>query len=417
MTEQATMTPLSSRLEESKARILQRDFRGAWEMLSALKGDMEGATLMEQEETFYQMGVCMSGLERHGDAINFLSRAARLAEVAGDASAQARASEDLGGAVHARGDARQAELFYARAHELFSELKDEAGVARGLRNLGGVRVDLGHTTAALADFNAAREKFSALGDTEGVASCVTNLSLLTYRHKGRAAAIEDYKSHLEKGDANHHQVHNNLGFLQLLEMQLGPAREQLTAGIQDCQTRQISDDNLGLLYLNLGVVDALESKWDAAQENLDKAAAIFVHFPVGRAVLVTLLPPQAEGDGMARFSVAEDGHKLAVTFLNSAMVALGRGQEDEALKLAGKALELDKEQGYPHMVLGWILKVKGDAQGAAAAFKRGLLREPQNADIKKSLDVTNPYLTQKIGRNDPCPCGSGKKFKKCHGAG
>ncbi|WP_449026312.1 SEC-C metal-binding domain-containing protein, partial [Porphyromonas endodontalis] len=21
----------------------------------------------------------------------------------------------------------------------------------------------------------------------------------------------------------------------------------------------------------------------------------------------------------------------------------------------------------------------------------------------------------KIGRNDPCPCGSGKKFKNCHG--
>ena len=24
--------------------------------------------------------------------------------------------------------------------------------------------------------------------------------------------------------------------------------------------------------------------------------------------------------------------------------------------------------------------------------------------------------TPKVGRNDPCPCGSGKKFKKCHGA-
>ena len=23
----------------------------------------------------------------------------------------------------------------------------------------------------------------------------------------------------------------------------------------------------------------------------------------------------------------------------------------------------------------------------------------------------------KIGRNEPCPCGSGKKYKKCHGAG
>ncbi len=29
-----------------------------------------------------------------------------------------------------------------------------------------------------------------------------------------------------------------------------------------------------------------------------------------------------------------------------------------------------------------------------------------------------PYVraSPKVGRNDPCPCGSGKKFKKCHGA-
>ena len=24
--------------------------------------------------------------------------------------------------------------------------------------------------------------------------------------------------------------------------------------------------------------------------------------------------------------------------------------------------------------------------------------------------------SEQIGRNDPCWCGSGKKFKKCHGA-
>lgn len=24
-------------------------------------------------------------------------------------------------------------------------------------------------------------------------------------------------------------------------------------------------------------------------------------------------------------------------------------------------------------------------------------------------------VEKKPGRNDPCPCGSGKKFKKCHG--
>ncbi|HIJ21192.1 MAG TPA: hypothetical protein HPP58_09105, partial [Deltaproteobacteria bacterium] len=24
------------------------------------------------------------------------------------------------------------------------------------------------------------------------------------------------------------------------------------------------------------------------------------------------------------------------------------------------------------------------------------------------------YLMKKIGRNEPCPCGSGRKFKQCH---
>jgi len=32
-----------------------------------------------------------------------------------------------------------------------------------------------------------------------------------------------------------------------------------------------------------------------------------------------------------------------------------------------------------------------------------------------AVAAANPYAG--VGRNDPCPCGSGKKFKKCHGAG
>jgi preprotein translocase subunit SecA len=26
-------------------------------------------------------------------------------------------------------------------------------------------------------------------------------------------------------------------------------------------------------------------------------------------------------------------------------------------------------------------------------------------------------VEKKVGRNDPCPCGSGKKYKQCHGKG
>jgi len=34
-------------------------------------------------------------------------------------------------------------------------------------------------------------------------------------------------------------------------------------------------------------------------------------------------------------------------------------------------------------------------------------------DVIKTVKRDEP----KVGRNDPCPCGSGKKYKKCHGAG
>ena len=32
--------------------------------------------------------------------------------------------------------------------------------------------------------------------------------------------------------------------------------------------------------------------------------------------------------------------------------------------------------------------------------------------IAEPAFAANPYAG--VGRNDPCPCGSGKKFKKCH---
>lgn len=46
--------------------------------------------------------------------------------------------------------------------------------------------------------------------------------------------------------------------------------------------------------------------------------------------------------------------------------------------------------------------------------------EPDKAedisDFEKARNPPVPMQSEKIARNDPCPCGSGKKFKKCCGA-
>jgi SWIM/SEC-C metal-binding protein len=36
------------------------------------------------------------------------------------------------------------------------------------------------------------------------------------------------------------------------------------------------------------------------------------------------------------------------------------------------------------------------------------------SDVERAMVARQPKaLTPKVGRNDPCPCGSGHKFKKC----
>jgi SWIM/SEC-C metal-binding protein len=37
------------------------------------------------------------------------------------------------------------------------------------------------------------------------------------------------------------------------------------------------------------------------------------------------------------------------------------------------------------------------------------------SDLEKLLNPPKPVQSAKIGRNEPCPCGSGKKYKKCCG--
>jgi preprotein translocase subunit SecA len=52
-------------------------------------------------------------------------------------------------------------------------------------------------------------------------------------------------------------------------------------------------------------------------------------------------------------------------------------------------------------------------------FQRKKQRELAAASFAGAGDASQPTQRrtgEKVGRNDPCPCGSGKKYKKCHGA-
>ncbi|WP_251047712.1 SEC-C metal-binding domain-containing protein [Planococcus sp. ISL-110] len=59
-------------------------------------------------------------------------------------------------------------------------------------------------------------------------------------------------------------------------------------------------------------------------------------------------------------------------------------------------------------------------QNARAEHERMLKVRDEPFDVTlqrylKSKKEKTQAVSDKVGRNDPCPCGSGKKYKKCHG--
>jgi len=60
----------------------------------------------------------------------------------------------------------------------------------------------------------------------------------------------------------------------------------------------------------------------------------------------------------------------------------------------------------------------GSWQAAAALAERRLAALPDDAEARAQLELAraNAARGPTVGRNDPCPCGSGKRYKQCHGA-
>jgi preprotein translocase subunit SecA len=76
----------------------------------------------------------------------------------------------------------------------------------------------------------------------------------------------------------------------------------------------------------------------------------------------------------------------------------------------------DEQANLPYMEAHKIDPSTGeDEMALAAAGAETLARAGITAGAAPKRDPTNPASWGKVGRNETCPCGSGKKFKHCHG--
>jgi preprotein translocase subunit SecA len=126
-------------------------------------------------------------------------------------------------------------------------------------------------------------------------------------------------------------------------------------------------------------------------------------------------------------------HLLAMDHLKSAVGLRSFAEQDPriAYKKEGYRLFQEMLSGVREKVSDVIFRVRLAARTEAESNYRisGMVHEQlsaydnaaQQMDAQQAAAANQPKVQQiireapKVGRNDPCPCGSGKKFKKCHG--
>jgi recombination protein RecA len=131
---------------------------------------------------------------------------------------------------------------------------------------------------------------------------------------------------------------------------------------------------------------------------------------------------------MAKKTEERDGRRLAVQsamdqikekFGDGSIMRLGEARKMQVESVPTGCLSLDLALGVFGVPRGRIIEVYGPEASGKTTLAQHIVAEAQKmggvcafVDAEHALD---PDYARKIGRNDPCYCGSGKKFKKCHG--
>jgi preprotein translocase subunit SecA len=121
-------------------------------------------------------------------------------------------------------------------------------------------------------------------------------------------------------------------------------------------------------------------------------------------------------------------HLLNIDHLKEGIGLRGYGQRDPLVEYKRESFELfqsmmERIQDRVVKIL-WKIELAGGGRETereeAARVQRALPPQPPKQQMTFSgapKEMAAPVKRQaaKVGRNDPCPCGSGKKYKKCHG--
>jgi preprotein translocase subunit SecA len=119
-------------------------------------------------------------------------------------------------------------------------------------------------------------------------------------------------------------------------------------------------------------------------------------------------------------------HLLALDHLKEGISLRGYGQRDPLNEYKRESYDLFQEmkERIEDTIVKTLFRLEPASEEQLSEQRRQrAARPPQGVRLSAPPKTAIPQRPQtvvhkgdKVGRNDPCPCGSGKKYKKCHGA-
>jgi preprotein translocase subunit SecA len=189
--------------------------------------------------------------------------------------------------------------------------------------------------------------------------------------------------------------------------------EQLTTG-RELDRERVRETVTALLEAKLD--EKIGLLRDIQQRRTDLLVPSFDD--IGRGLLLQILDQQWKD------------HLLAMDHLRDSVGLRGYGGQDPKREYQKEGFRLFSEMNYRigsraveqmwHVVFHEPSEQSLRAQRAAEEARRrraeALLREQHAGEREPEKPEPVRRAAAKVGRNEPCPCGSGKKFKKCCGA-
>ncbi len=179
---------------------------------------------------------------------------------------------------------------------------------------------------------------------------------------------------------------------------------------------EIAEDIQGLIQLDTNVLSALESirdgegKMEEKKQQIIKTLTELVEQKFDQKLEVLEEDQRAKLQRTVLLQTIDMlwmDHLEVMDYLKTGIRLRGYAQRDPLVEYKNEAFMLFEKllTGIQQQYIVNILRINVQVTPKPSKEIEQAVRESET----KSEDVP------KVGRNDPCPCGSGKKYKKCHG--